>query len=120
MNLFKWLYSWRSTRSEALSLYHQGLARAEKQDADGAMAAYTSVINLDRAPEDVKAMALYNRALLFAAQGDSRKEAADLNAIMAMPIRVRGVTAAAKRRLERLQHRHDAADAARSQRRPTR
>ena len=80
------------------------------------MAAYTSAINLDDAPKDVKAMALYNRALLFAAQGDSSKAVADLNAIMAMPIRVRGVTVAAKRRLERLHHRQDAAADARSHR----
>jgi hypothetical protein len=102
MNLFKWWHNRRSIRREAFSLYRQGLTRAEKHDPDGAMAAYTSAINLDDAPKDVKAMALYNRALLFAAQGDSSKAVADLNAIMAMPIRVRGVTVAAKRRLERL------------------
>ena len=83
------------------------------------MAAYISAINLGDAPEDVKAMALYNRALLFAAQGDNSKAAADLNAIMAMPIRVRGVTTAAKQRLERLHHRQDAATDAHSQRRNT-
>jgi tetratricopeptide (TPR) repeat protein len=119
MNLFKWLFAWRSPRREALSLYRQGLARAESHDLDAAVVAYTAAINLDRAPEDVKAMALYNRALLFAAQGDSRKATADLNAIVAMPIPVRGVTVAARRRLERLQHRQDAAADARSQRKPT-
>jgi hypothetical protein len=119
MNLFNWWHGWRSIRREALSLYREGLALAEKHDSDGAMAAYTAVINLGDAPQDVKAMALYNRALLFAAQGDSSKAAADLNAIVAMPTPVRGVTVAAKRRLERLQHREDAASDARSQRRPT-
>jgi tetratricopeptide (TPR) repeat protein len=119
MNLFKRLFTWRSTRSEALSLYRQGLARAEKQDLEAALVAYTAAINLDRAPEDVKAMALYNRALLFAIQGDSGKALADLNAIVTMPISVPGVTVAARRRLERLQHRKDVADEGRSKRKPT-
>ena len=47
-----------------------------------------------------------------APDGDHGKAAADLNAIMVMPTPVRGVTAAARRRLERLQHRQDAADSA--------
>jgi hypothetical protein len=96
--------------------YRLGLARDKKGDPDGAMAAYSSAISLDDAPDDVKAMALYNRALLFAAQGDQSMAAADLNAIMDMPTSVRGVTDAAKRRLDRLQRRQDAADSARAER----
>ena len=119
MNLFQWLYAWRSIRSEAMRLYRLGLARDKKGDSDGALAAYSSAISLANAPDDVKAMALYNRALLFAARGDRHKAAADLNAVMAMPTSVRGVTAAARRRLERLQHRQDVADSARSERKPT-
>jgi hypothetical protein len=119
MNLFRWLFAWRSIRSEAMHLYRLGLARDKKGDADGAIAAYSSAISLDNAPDDVKAMALYNRALLFAAQGDQSKAATDLNAIMVMPTSVRGVTDAARRRLERLQRRQDAADSARSERKPT-
>jgi hypothetical protein len=90
------------------------LARDKKKDSSGAMVAYSSVIELDDAPEDVRAMALYNRALLFAALGDRSKAATDLTAIMAMPVSVPGVTVAARRRLERLQHRDDAAAEARS------
>jgi hypothetical protein len=119
MNLFQWLYAWRSVRSEAMYHYRLGLARDKKGDPDGAMAAYSSTISLDNAPDDVKAMALYNRALLFATRGDHGKAAADLNAIMVMPTPVRGVTAAARRRLERLQHRQDAADSARSEHKST-
>jgi hypothetical protein len=119
MNLLKWLFIWRSPRREALSLYRQGLAKSEKQEWEAAVVAYTAAIGHDRAPEDVRAMALYNRALLWAAQGETVKAAADLNAIMAMPISVPGVTTAARRRLERLQHRKDAAADARSRRKPT-
>ena len=116
MNVFRWLFSWRSVRSEAMHSYRLGLTQDKKGDADGAIAAYSSAISLDNVPDDVKAMALYNRALLFDAQGNHSKAAADLNAIMVMPTSVRGVTDAARRRLERLQRRQDAATAAQSQR----
>jgi tetratricopeptide (TPR) repeat protein len=96
--------------------YRLGLRRDKKGDPDGAMAAYSEAINLETVPDDVKAMALYNRALLFAAKGERDKAAADLNEIMAMPTSVRGVTDAARRRLERLQRRQDAAESARSDR----
>jgi tetratricopeptide (TPR) repeat protein len=119
MNLFRWLLAWRSIRSEAMRLYRLGLARDKKGDSAAAIAAYSSAISLDNAPDDVKAMALYNRALLYAAQGNQSKAAADLNAIMVMPTLVRGVTDAARRRLERLQRRQDAADSAQAQRKST-
>jgi tetratricopeptide (TPR) repeat protein len=119
MNLFRWLFARRSIRSEAMYHYRLGLARDKKGDLDGAMAAYSSAISLENAPDDIKSMALYNRALLFAARGDRSKAAADLNAVMVMPTSVPGVTTAARRRLERLQHRQDAADSARSERKRT-
>jgi len=119
MNLFRWLFAWRSIRSEAMQIYRLGLARDKMGESDGALGAYTRVISLDNAPHDVKAMALYNRALLFAARGENNKAAADLNAIMVMPTSVRGVTDAAKRRLERLQRRKDAANSAQAHRKST-
>jgi tetratricopeptide (TPR) repeat protein len=109
MNLIRRWFWPRSIRSEALSLYRLGMARTEKEDTKGAMNAYTSAIEQPDAPDDVKAMALYNRALLYAAGGNTNKALADLQAIMEMPIPLYGVKLAAKRRLERLQHRQDAA-----------
>jgi hypothetical protein len=110
MNLFRRWFWPRSIRNEALSLYKLGLARAEKEDPTGAMNAYTSAIEQPTAPDDVKAMALYNRAILYAAGGNREKALADLQAIMGMPTPLRGVKQAARRRLERLQHRQDAAE----------
>ena len=105
MNLFKWWIWPRTVRSDVMSLYKEGIALAEKHDAKGAMAAYTSAIERTDAPDDVKAMALYNRALLFAAGGNTQLALADLNTIMALPIPQRDVKLAARRRLDRLQHR---------------
>jgi hypothetical protein len=104
----RWFWP-RSTRNEALSLYKLGMARTEKKDSGGAMDAYTSAIELPDAPDDVKAMALYNRALLFAAEGKADRALADLNAVMEMPAALHDIKRAARRRLERLQHRQDAA-----------
>lgn len=109
MNLFRrWLWP-RSARSEAVSRYKEGLACAEKKDSKGAMEAYTLAIESLDAPDDVKAMAFYNRALILAAEGETDKALADLQAVMEMPIQLRDVKLAARRRLERLQHRRDVA-----------
>jgi len=110
VNLFRRWFWPRSVRNEGLALYKLGMARTDKADPKGAMDAYTSAIELPKAPPDVKAMALYNRALLFAAEGKTDKALVDLQAVMGLPIPLTGVKLAAKRRLERLQHRQDAVD----------
>jgi hypothetical protein len=88
-----------------MSFYKLGIACAEKHDAKGAMAAYTSAIERIDAPEDVKAMALYNRALLFATAGSTELALADLKTILELPIEQRDIKIAARRRVDRLQHR---------------
>jgi len=92
------------------------MGRAERRDAAGAMDAYTFAIELPEAPSDVMAMALYNRALLFAAAGKTDDALADLNAVMEMRDSPHDVKLAARRRLERLEHRQEAA--ARTNQRP--
>ena len=69
------------------------------------MSAYTTAIEHADASEDVKAMALYNRALLFAAEGNNDQALADLTAVMEMPLPLHEIKLAARRRLERLRHR---------------
>ena len=105
MNLFRrWLWP-RSPRSDALALYKEGMACGEKKDAKGALQAFTQAIQTADAPEDVRAMALYNRALLFAAEGKSDSALSDLHDVMKMSVPSNGVKLAAKRRLERLEQR---------------
>ena len=69
------------------------------------MSAYTTAIEHADASDDVKAMALYNRALLFAAEGHTDQALADLEAVMDMPVPLREIKLAARRRLERLRNR---------------
>lgn len=88
-----------------MSLYRRGLARAQKNDVTGAKEAYTAAIELPDSPDEVKAMALYNRALLLAAGGSLDQALADLQIVMELPMSPSSVKVAARRRLERLQHR---------------
>jgi tetratricopeptide (TPR) repeat protein len=109
MNVFNhWLWP-RSVRSDAMSRYKKGLACGEMKDSKGAMIAYTSAIELPGAPDDVKAMALYNRALILAADGAVDRAIADLQVVMEMPVPLHVIKVAAKRRLERLQNRQETA-----------
>jgi hypothetical protein len=92
-----------------LSFYKKGMGCAEKHDSQGAMSAYTTAIEHAGTSDDVRAMALYNRALLFAAKGDTDQALADLTAVMEMPLPLQEIKLAARRRLERLRHRLTAA-----------
>ena len=78
MNAFNWLSDRFSNRGQPLPLYKRGMAKAEKHDHQGAIDDYTMVIGMPETPADVKAMALYNRALVHVATGDDRKGVDDL------------------------------------------
>jgi tetratricopeptide (TPR) repeat protein len=105
MNFFKrWLWP-HSARTDATLLYKTGLTCGERKDFAGAMNAYTAAIDLRDAPDDVRAMALYNRALILAADGAIDQAIADLQIVMEMPVPLQAIKLAARRRLERLQNR---------------
>lgn len=108
MNPFKWWKDRRSVRGTALSLYKRGMTRANRHDPLGAANDYTAVVQMRDAPTDVVAMALYNRALLFAAANDAAKAAEDLNAVLATPAPLPKIKSAARQKLERMQHGHHA------------
>ncbi len=107
MNLYRWLVGPRSVRDVALAFYKQGLVKCAEHDAEGAISAYTAAIEVPKVPDDLRAMALYNRALLFTNVGKAASAIADLNAVLAMTGPVRGIKAAVRRRLTRMQHQHD-------------
>lgn len=108
MNLFKrWLWP-HTARGDAMSLYRRGLACGERKDVAGATEAYTAAIKLPGVPDDVKAMALYNRALVLAAGGAVEQAVTDLQIVMHLPGTLNAVKLAARRRLERLKNRRDA------------
>lgn len=101
MSFFQWLKG--GSRSKALAHYRQGMNKAAKRDHRGAIDAYSAAIDVPGAPADVKAMALYNRALVYVTAGDAAKGTADLKAVLAMPEAVAEMKMEARRKLVRIQ-----------------
>lgn len=104
MSFIRYLFGGRSARSVALSLYKRGLKCTKKNDPQGAMESFTAAIDSPGAPDDLRAMALYNRALLLAALDKYSAAVADLNAVLAMTDALREIKLAARRRLDRMLH----------------
>ena len=106
MNFFKWLTPSTSIHDVVLSLYKRGLVSAMNHDQKGARDAFTAAIDIRDAPADLRAMALYNRALLSGAANEIRKAIQDLNAVLAMTAAPQKVKSAARLRLDRMQRRN--------------
>jgi len=105
VGLLSWFQSLFSTRAKALSMYRSGVAKANKKDYQGAIADYSEAIGSADIPTDVKGMALYNRALAYAAIEDDVKAAADLAAMLKIPGLPENIVTQARRRRERLRRR---------------
>ena len=106
MNFFKWLTRANSVHDVVLSLYKCGLASAMKHDQKEARDAFTAAIDMRDAPADLRAMALYNRAMLYGAANDIRKAIQDLNAVLAMTAAPHKVKSAARQKLDRMHRRN--------------
>ena len=105
MNVFTWLKGRLSHRGKAMSFYRRGMAKSKNHQHQGAIDDYTSAIGLPETPPDVKAMALYNRALVYAASGDGPKATDDLNSVLAMSGARNNVKTEARRKLVRMESR---------------
>ena len=94
-------------RRKALRLYRRGMARAKKYDSEGALTNYTAAIESTDVPADVKAMALYNRALVNVAAGADAKGVDDLNAILEMggTMGLVNITTMARQKLAKMESR---------------
>jgi hypothetical protein len=77
-----------------------------KHDQMGARDAYTAAINMPDAPADLRAMALYNRALLYAAANEISDAIQDLSEVLAMEASPHKVKSAARQKIDRMQRRH--------------
>ena len=105
MGFATWIKSCFTHRGKAISLYRIGMAKANKGDYSGAIADYSAAIDAPHIPADVKAMALYNRALAYSAVHEDAKAASDLAAVLAMPGLSENVKTAAQQRRERIRRR---------------
>jgi hypothetical protein len=108
MNILSWLQSSFSVRHKALKNYQRGMARAKRRDHEGALANYTAAIDLTNVPDDVKAMALYNRALVYVAAGDDSKGVDDLDSVLAMDgeMMIVNVKTMARQKLDKMKSRN--------------
>jgi hypothetical protein len=107
MSFTSWVKSCLSHRGKALSLYRSGVAKANKCDYDGAITDYSTAIQAPNVPNDVKAMAMYNRALAYSAIHEDAKAAEDLVAVLEMPGLPANITSHAKERRERMRRRDE-------------
>ena len=106
MNFLKWLIRPKSVHDAMLSLYKRGLASAIRHDQKEARDAITAVIDMRDGPADIRAMALYNRAMLYGAANEIRKAIQDLNAVLAMTAAPHKVKSAARQKLDRMHRRN--------------
>jgi hypothetical protein len=105
MSLKDWLKSLVSTRGKTLSLYRSGMVKANCRDYKGAIADYSAAIESPEIPPDVKAMAIYNRALAYSAIHQDDKAADDLAMVLATPDLPDNIRTAAQQRRERIRRR---------------
>jgi hypothetical protein len=87
------------------------MAKAKAGDSEGAIADYSSAIEAPDSPDDVKAMALYNRALAYSVIRDDAKAVEDLTLVLKMPGAPADIKAHAQERRDRIKRR--------AERRPT-
>ena len=85
------------------------MAKANERDYDGAIADYSDAIRAPHVPTDVKAMALYNRALAYSAIHEHERSAEDLRAVLEMPGLPKKVKREAQERRERIRRRDERA-----------
>ncbi len=103
MGLFSKLFGSLTPRGKAMSLYKEGIRKAEERDLEGAIASYSAVIEMASAPGDVKAMALFNRSLAYSRTQNEERAAKDLELVLAMEEATPQTKTAAKERIKRLE-----------------
>ena len=75
----------------------------DKNEPDEAVKHYTDVINSPKAPRDVKAMALFNRLLVYTTINKERNATQDLEAVLNMPESMSKIKKSAREKLVRMQ-----------------
>lgn len=107
INRFKGLLS---RRGKTLAWYRAGMARANARDYAGAIQDYTAAIEAPDCPADVRGMAIYNRALAYAAVHEDSKAADDLAAVLDIPGVPQNIKKEAHQRRARLRRRAERND----------
>ena len=102
MSVSQWLKRKFSKATTPTCLYKAGMEKARQHDHEGAIGDYTAAVEMPDVSMDVKAMALYNRALVHAATRNADKAIEDLNLVLAMREAPGNIKAAAKQKLSKI------------------
>jgi lipoprotein NlpI len=102
MKFLSWFRGRLSNRYRAMSQYRVGMQNAQRHNHQQAIVDYTQVIEMNEAPADIRAMALYNRALVHDAVGDQRRAIADLKQVLTMSGTSEQVRTEARRKITRM------------------
>ena len=105
MRFGRWLNSFFTQRGHALAHYRSAMKKAGAHDYVGAIADYSLTIDGKDTPNDIRAMATYNRALAYSAIKEDGKAARDLEAVLRMPGVPKRIETAALRRVQRVRQR---------------
>jgi hypothetical protein len=87
------------------SVHKRGMAKAKRENWDGAIADYTAVVDSPNASDELKAMARFNRALAYSQQGALGAAESDLRAVLAMSDAPAHIATAAREKLARWEKR---------------
>lgn len=110
VKLFNWLTGRYSQRAKAMWLYRRGMIKAKLRDHAKAVADYTAVIEMDEAPADIRAMALYNRSLVYSGSHNESGAIDDLEKLLQLVGAAENVKTEARRKLLRMQRSSDRLD----------
>ncbi len=102
MNLFTWWSGRFTDRGKAVKLYRSGMELARKKEHASAIKDYTEAIKVSDDLPDVRAMALYNRALMYLATDDVKQATADLKTVLDMPKAPNDIKIEARQRITRM------------------
>ncbi len=86
------------------------MIKAKLRDHASAIADYTSVIDMEDAPADIRAMALYNRSIVYTAIHSDSQAIYDLERLLEMEGATANVRNEARRKLVRIQRSSDRLD----------
>jgi len=112
--MFWWFERWMPPRTRAALCYRRGVIRARLGSHTDAIVDYTEVIDTQEINDELRAMALYNRALALHSMDRSLEAIEDLKRLQAMPGAAGRVKTEARRKLIRMERNANRMDANRS------
>ena len=107
MNLLKRLAGMLTPAGRSEDLLKQGLEHAKAHRPHKAIQLYNTLLDSEKTSDELRARALFNRALAHSALKDDERAAADLTQVLGMPALAENVYIAARSQLARVKKRNE-------------